>query len=98
MKHTKRRFLSILLALVMVIGLVPASVFAAEPESTALADGTYEVGSISCPNLSMWKIDNEDFTSKVIIKDGKATLVTRSYTANRWDALWLGTHDTRPED
>ena len=36
MKHTKRRFLSMLLALVMVIGLVPASVFAAEPESTTI--------------------------------------------------------------
>ncbi|MBQ9890498.1 MAG: cadherin-like beta sandwich domain-containing protein [Firmicutes bacterium] len=97
MKHTKRRFLSMLLALVMVIGLVPASVFAAEPEGSSLADGFYDVNGVT-NTMSMWHYDAEDFTEYIEIKDGKITLVTRAYNPNRFDSVWMGKRTEAPEN
>ena len=64
MKHTKKKMLSLLIALLMVLCLVPSAVFAADPEVPELSDGSYPVADLSI-TLGMWHIDDADFTSTV---------------------------------
>ena len=97
MKHTKRRILSLLLALFMVIGLVPGQVFAADPESSTLADGTYYAEELKF-STGMWHTDPADFTNRVEVKDGKITLVARAYDPSKYDAVWMGKRADAPAD
>ena len=83
-----KRGLAILLALVLVLCLAPAAVFA-DGEETGYTDGTYKVTDITS-SFRMFKSIIVADSSQVIIKEGKAYLVIVTNSDARYAEIMLG--------
>ncbi|MBO4861998.1 MAG: hypothetical protein J5535_03770 [Firmicutes bacterium] len=93
MRNKTNRFLSILLALLLVICLIPATVFADE-EATTYEDGTYKANGITS-SLSMFKNIIDTNSCKVVIKDGAATLIIVTKNDKRYSEIMLGLYSEK---
>ena len=92
MKCKARKGLAIILALVLVLCLMPAVVFA-DGEGT-YEDGTYKMLELTS-NFGMFGNIIDKDASKVVFKDGAATLVIVTNSAKRYDQIMLGTYDDK---
>ncbi len=96
MKNTVKKIMSLLLVLAIIASLtVPA--LAGEAVNSNLANGTYSIGGEGY-STAMIAPDETDFPSYVVVKDGAAWLITRSYAPNKFDAVWKGKRSDAPAD
>ena len=63
---------------------------------TELARGLYKVTGLAT-DTGMINVDNDDATTYIKVENGQAKLLVRIYGANKYDYLFAGGVDTRPD-
>jgi hypothetical protein len=97
MRNTVKKIMSLLLVLAIIASLDVPALAGEAVKNGNLTNGTYSIGGEGY-STAMIAPDETDFPSYVVVKDGAAWLITRSYAPNKYDAVWKGKRADAPED